>query len=195
VTGDQLVERLRAGDEEAFGAMVERYHLRLISLAMAFVPNRAIAEEVVQDSWLAVVKGIDRFEGRSSLQTWLFSIVANKAKTAGVRERRTGSLHDAGPTVDPDRFGPDGAWSRPPDDWSNEIDDRLLAAGLFSDIRAAIDRLPSSQRQVLTLRDVEGLSGVDVCDVLGITEANQRVLLHRGRATIRRNLAQALGKE
>lgn len=189
-----LVLRLRSGDEEAFRYLVERYHTSLLRLAQTMVPSRAVAEEVVQDTWLGLVRGIDRFEGRSSLRTWLFHVLVNRARSAGANERRPTMGLTAGPSVDPSRFGPDGGWADPPVPWPEEVDDRLVAAQLAGRLRPLIDDLPDMQRQVVTLRDVEGLSAQEVCDVLGLTEGNQRVLLHRGRARLRGMLELEMGK-
>jgi RNA polymerase sigma-70 factor, ECF subfamily len=189
-----LVLRLRGGDEEAFRYLVERYHTSLLRLAQTMVPSRAVAEEVVQDTWLGLVRGIDRFEGRSSLRTWLFHVLVNRARSTGAHERRPTMGITAGPSVDPSRFGSDGGWADPPVPWPEEVDDRLVAAQLAGRLRPLIDELPDMQRQVVTLRDVEGLSAQEVCDVLGLTEGNQRVLLHRGRARLRGMLELEMGK-
>ena len=188
----ELLARLRAGDEAAFAVLVDRYHGPMLRLAATFVPSRAVAEEVVQDTWLGVFRGVDRFEGRSSLKTWLFRILLNRARTTGRRERRTVPLDDES-AVDRARFDADGHWSTPPVAWTDEIENRLDAAGLTERIHAAIDALPAGQREVVVLRDVDGLSSEDVCDLLDITDGNQRVLLHRGRARIRRVLEQQVG--
>jgi RNA polymerase sigma-70 factor, ECF subfamily len=189
-----LVLRLRKGDEEAFRYMVERYHTPLLRLAQTMVPSRAVAEEVVQDTWLGLVRGINRFEGRSSLRTWLFHVLVNRARTTGAYERRPTIGATAGPAADQSRFGPDGAWADPPVPWPDEIDDRLDAAQLAERVRPLIDELPDMQRQVVMLRDVEGLSAQEVCDVLGLSEGNQRVLLHRGRTRVRGMLEREMGK-
>jgi RNA polymerase sigma-70 factor (ECF subfamily) len=157
-------------------------------VAASFVPSAAVAEEVVQDTWLAVVRGIDRFEGRSSFRTWLFRILVNRARTTGVRERRSVPVAVDDHAVDPRRFASDGRWSEPPVPWPDDVDDRLAAAASAKLVRAAIARLPDGQRQVVSLRDGEGLTAAEVCDVLAISEGNQRVLLHRGRSTVRRAL-------
>jgi RNA polymerase sigma-70 factor (ECF subfamily) len=186
VDDDDLVRRLRAGDESAFVEVIDAYHPSMVRFAQTFVSNRAVAEEVVQDTWLAVLKGIDRFQGRSSLKTWIFRILANRARSTGTREQRTVPVDLEAPgTVDSRRFDARGAWSDPPAHWSEEVDDRLSAAPLVAEVSAAIAQLPEGQRAVVTLRDEDGLSSKEVCDVLGISEANQRVLLHRGRARIR----------
>jgi len=186
VSDEDLVRRLRAGDETAFSELVRAYHPSMVRLAQTFVPSRAIAEEVAQDAWVAVLKGLDRFEGRSSLKTWIFHILANRARSTGVREQRTTpvDLGDEG-SVDRRRFDEAGGWSDPPAHWSDEIVERLSSGPFFAQVQAAVARLPDGQRAVVTLRDLDGLSSKEVCDVLGISEANQRVLLHRGRSRIR----------
>lgn len=191
-----LVDRLRDGDEEAFVALVERYHVALVRLARAYVPNQAVAEEVVQDTWLGVMRGIERFEGRSSFKTWLFRILVNRARSTGERERRSVPLDvgDHEPAVDPARFNAGGTWAEPPAPWTDEVEDRLTAIATVERIRAALEELPPGPRQVVLLRDVDGLSSAEVCTVLSISEGNQRVLLHRGRSRIRRLLEQEVGK-
>lgn len=190
----ELVARLRSGDEEAFRFIVERYHSALLRLAQTMVPTRAVAEEVVQDTWLGLVRGINRFEGRSSVRTWLFHVLVNRARSTGAHERRPTTGITAGPAVDPGRFGPNGAWADPPVPWPDDVDDRLVAGQLAERIRLKIDELPETQRQVVMLRDVEGLSSEEVCDLLGLTEGNQRVLLHRGRSKLRGMLEAEMGK-
>jgi RNA polymerase sigma-70 factor, ECF subfamily len=189
----ELLRRLRAGDEQAFVALVERYNGSMLRLAASFVPSRAVAEEVVQDTWLAVLRGLPAFEGRASLRTWMFTILVNRARTTGTREQRTIPVADAGPVVDASRFGPDGAWSAPPEHWIEEVEDRIEAEKLGGVLKAAIGGLPGRQREVVLLRDVEGMSSAEVCDVLSISEANQRVLLHRGRGKLRQVLETELG--
>jgi RNA polymerase sigma-70 factor (ECF subfamily) len=195
VSDDDLVRRLRAGDESAFAEAVNTYHSSMVRLAQTFVSSRAVAEEVAQDTWLAVLKGIDHFEGRSSLKTWIFRILANRARSTGVHEQRTTpvDLTDEA-TVDSRRFDAVGAWSDPPAHWSDEVVDRLSSGPLVAQVRAGISELPEGQRAVVTLRDLDGLSSKDVCDVLGISQANQRVLLHRGRSRIRALLELELAK-
>lgn len=191
----ELVARLRAGDEAAFATLVERYHPSLLRLAETMVPSRAIAEEVVQETWLGVVRGIERFEGRSSLRTWLFHILVNRARSTGAREKRRSPQRPGWvPAVDPQRFGKDGEWVDPPVPWPEEIDDRLAAEMMAERVRARLSDLPDLQRQVVTLRDVEGVAPADVCRLLRISDANQRVLLHRGRSRIRNMLEAELGK-
>jgi RNA polymerase sigma-70 factor, ECF subfamily len=193
VMEQELVDRLRKKDEDAFGALVERYHMPMLRLALTFVPNRAVAEEVVQDTWIGIIGGIDRFEERSSLKTWMFRILVNQARKTGSRERRTVSLVD-GDITDVNHFSPDGSWDPPPAPWADDVIDRLFASAVSARLRAAIDDLPPSQCQVVTLRDVERLSPQEVCDLLGITEANQRVLLHRARRQLRRTIELEIGE-
>ncbi len=176
---------MRAGDERAFVALVESYNGSMLRLAGSFVPSRAVAEEVVQDTWLAVLRGLAAFEGRSSLRTWMFTILVNRARTTGTREQRTIPIADAGPVVDASRFGPSGAWSEPPEHWIEDAENRIEAEKLAELLRAAMDGLPGRQREVVLLRDMEGMSSAEVCQVLSISEANQRVLLHRGRGKLR----------
>lgn len=184
--GDEdLVARLRNGDEAAFVQLIDRHHVGMLRLATTFVPNRAVAEEVVQETWVAVLRGIDRFEGRSSLKTWLFSILVNRARSAGMKEQRAGRPVRGDDIVDPARFGADGAWSEPPVPWVDQADDRLDARVLADHVRAHLDDLPERQREVVLLRDVEGLPSNEVCSLLQISEGNLRVLLHRGRARLR----------
>ena len=189
VSEAELLDRLRAGDEEAFATIVRAHHTSLCRLARSFVGSGAVAEEVVQDTWLAVVRGVDRFEGRSSLRTWLFHILVNRARTTASRERRT----ESGPDPDADRFDGVGVWSAPPVPWSELADDRLAAEQVVALARELLETLPEAQRQVVVLRDVEGLSASEVTELLGISDGNQRVLLHRGRARLRAGLEGKLG--
>jgi RNA polymerase sigma-70 factor, ECF subfamily len=193
-SGDQAVTQLLlSGDEDAFTELVQRYHTRLIRFAMTFVSGQAAAEDVAQETWVAVVAGLSRFEGRSSLQTWIFRICANRARTHGGREYRTVPVPTGEPSVEASRFNHNGAWSSPPEPWPS-VDDRLEADALAPLVRTAIEGLPEVQRQVVTLRDIEGLTARDACEVLSITEANQRVLLHRGRARVRSEIERGLGE-
>lgn len=189
----ELLGRLRAGDEQAFAALVARYQSTMLTLASGYVPSRAVAEEVVQDTWLAVLRGLNSFEGRSSMRTWLFRILVNRARTAGARERRTVAVEDMGPVVDQSRFDAAGSWSAPPERWE-QVDDRMMAAKMADRIRAAIDTLPARQREIVILRDVEGLTSEEVCSVLEISVVNQRVLLHRGRSKLRQALESEFGR-
>jgi RNA polymerase sigma-70 factor (ECF subfamily) len=203
---ERLVARLRAGDEQAFMELVDRYGPSLLRVALLFVSTRAVAEEVVQETWLAVFSGIDRFEGRSSLKTWLFRILTNRAKTRAVREARSvpfSSLAPAEaagdePSVDPGRFLPafhpnHGAWASPPRSWSDTPEQRLLGAETQRIISEAIQKLPPVQRAVITLRDVEGYDSAEVREALELSEGNQRVLLHRARSKVRAALDAYLG--
>jgi RNA polymerase sigma-70 factor (ECF subfamily) len=188
-----LLERLREGDEEAFLTLVGRHQASMLRLARSFVSSGAVAEEVVQDTWLGVVRGIDNFAGRSSFRTWLLRILVNRAKSTGVREDRSIAIGDAGPAVDRSRFDASGAWMAPPQHWIEDSHDRLEAESMAEQIRSALEDLPGRQREVVLLRDVDGLSSEEVCEVLEITEGNQRVLLHRGRSRLRQALESELG--
>jgi len=197
-----VIDRLRNGDEAAFGALLDRYHPSLIRLALAHVSDRSVAEEVVQETWLAVLEGIDRFEGRSSLKTWIFRILENKAKRRGVRENRHISVSPLGLNDENDELAVDASqfrstghwanyWDASPQPWDEETPEtRLLTKEGDAYLRQAIAQLPANLQRVLILRDVEGLSSTDVCDTLQISEANQRVLLHRARSRVRRALDQ-----
>jgi RNA polymerase sigma-70 factor, ECF subfamily len=193
----ELVRRLREGDEDAFMELVERLQPQMLRLAQMFVSSRAVAEEVVQDAWIAVLRGIDRFEGRSSVKTWILRIVANQAKTRGQREGRSvpfSSLTAEGSdevVLDPSWFqGPNdrhpGGWVRFPRSWDEVPEDRLLADETLEVVRAAIEALPGKQAAVIRMRDVLGLPAEDVCNELDVSETNQRVLLHRARSKVRR---------
>ncbi len=181
----ELLLRLRSGDERAFVSLVEHYHEPMLHLAASFVPNRAVAEEVVQDTWLALLRGLDGFEGRSSLKTWLFRILVNRARTTGSHEQRSVPVANPEPVVDPSRFDGSGGWADPPEQWIEAAEGRMEAGKLADRIRVWIDDLPARQRQVVFLRDVEGMSSVQVCAVLALSDVNQRVLLHRGRSRLR----------
>ncbi|MGO8871588.1 MAG: RNA polymerase sigma factor [Acidimicrobiales bacterium] len=191
-TDEELLARLRDGDGEAFVTLVARYNGSLLRLARSYVPSDAVAEEAVQDTWMGVVRGLERFEGRSSFKTWLFRILMNRARSAGVREHRNLSVDRAEPAVDPSRFDAGGAWAEPVPPWEADADDRLVAASWAACLRRALDGLPERQREIVVLRDVEGLPSEDVCEVLGISEGNQRVLLHRGRSRLRTALEAEL---
>ncbi len=188
----ELVDRLRAGDEAAFVDLVERYQPQLIRLARSFVTRRETAEDVVQETWLALLTGLDRFEGRSSLRTWLMQICVNRARSTAVREGRTLPVEQIGSAVDAEHFTESGAWTSPPTPWpdlSAELDRDAELAGM---IRRAIEDLPPMQRAAVTLRDIDGLSGAQICAILSITEANQRVLVHRGREHLRSVISKAV---
>lgn len=200
----ELVLALRAGDEAAFTTLVNRYQSAMFQVALAYVPSHAIAEEVVQEAWLGVLHGIGRFERRSQLKTWIMRIVINRAKRRGSEEARTipfsvmqPTRDEFTPSVDPDRFrGPSdpwpGNWWSPPASWSQIPEDRLLSREMLDQMRRALDRLPERQREALTLRDVIGYSAAEVCNVLAISETNQRVLLHRARSRVRAALERYL---
>jgi RNA polymerase sigma-70 factor, ECF subfamily len=192
-----LVEALRHGDEAAFASLVDELTPSMLRVARLYVSNQAVAEEVVQEAWVGVLRGIDRFESRSSLKTWIFRILTNTAKTRGIREARSvpfSSLADDGePAVDPDRFLGDGSrfpghWAAPPRAW--EGGDRLLEREALELVEREIAKLPPAQAVVITMRDVEGLGSDEVCNALDISETNQRVLLHRARSKVRRALEE-----
>jgi len=187
----QLIAALRAGDEAAFAALVRMYDRSLRRFARMFVSTDALADDVVSEVWLAVLTGLDRFEGRSSLRTWIFRIASNIAKTRGVRESRSvplsslGGRDEDGPTVDPSRFVQEGWWSGPPRPWDADAARIALDDEAMARIQAEIDRLPDVQRMVITLRDIDGLGSDEVSELLGLTPGNQRVILHRARAKVR----------
>jgi RNA polymerase sigma-70 factor (ECF subfamily) len=196
-----LVEQLRAGDETAFMMLVEQHQAAMLRVARMYVSSRAAAEEAVQEAWLGILKGLDRFEGRSSLRTWMYRIVANVAKTRGQRDGRSipfSSLEgaDAGSGVDPEWFeSASGGWRTIPDDWRGVPEERLAAHETLEQIGLAIDDLPPMQAEVLRLRDVLGWSAEEVRNALDLSETNQRVLLHRARGRVRRALHDYLFEE
>lgn len=197
-----LVAALRGGDEAAFAALVERHTASMLRVAGGYVPNHQIAEEVVQETWIALLKGLDRFEGRSSLRTWLFTVLVNIAKSRGVRERRdteVAVLAFTEGTVDPARFrGASEEWAghwkehHAPTPFPDTPEGSLLGDELLAVTRRELDKLPARQREVVTMRDVLGMDAAEVCALLQITVANQRVLLHRGRAAVRQALEDYL---
>jgi RNA polymerase sigma-70 factor (ECF subfamily) len=202
VASEELtLAQLRAGDEMAFRELVTRHNRAMKRVALTFVRSPSVADEVVQETWLAVIQGLERFEGRSSLKTWIFRILVNRAQSRGVREQRTtpfSSLAPAdedGPTVDPDRFLPAGHaaagyWSVTPSRFFELPEERILAEETSALVAAAIEKLPNRQQQVIKLRDVEGWDADEVCECLGLSAANQRVLLHRARAAVRAGLEE-----
>jgi len=190
-----LLARLRAGDERAFEALVERHYGTMLAVARGYVKSRAVAEEVVQEAWLGVLKGLDRFEGRSSLRTWIIRIVANIAQTRGAREARSVPLSALAPegdeaAVDPDRFRGQqdafpGHWRQYPSDWEVLPEQSLLGRETLDLVMRVVSELPPAQRQVITLRDISGFSADEVCAALDVSAGNQRVLLHRARSRVR----------
>jgi RNA polymerase sigma-70 factor, ECF subfamily len=200
-----IVERLRAGDETTFMMLVEEHQAAMLRIARMYVSSRAVAEEVVQEAWLGIVKGLDRFEGRSSLRTWMYRIVSNVAKTRGQREGRSipfsalsGDQDE--PAVDPEWFQAatapfPGGWRAFPDDWSGVPEDRLIGHETLERIGQAIDALPPLQAEVIRMRDVLGWTSEEVRNALEVSETNQRVLLHRARSHVRRELDAYLMEE
>ena len=201
----ELVAALLARDEATFAMLVREWHAPMVRVARMFVPSRSVAEDVVQETWLRVLRALDRFEGRSSLKTWVYRILVNKAKTRGVREARTVPFSALAPegdesVVPEERFrGRDdlwpGHWASPPRPLDTVPEERLLAREARGRIAEALETLPESQRVVVTLRDVAGWDSDEVCDALGLSEGNQRVLLHRGRAKLRAALERYLGED
>lgn len=192
-----LLVRLREGDEAAFVTLVGKYHDSMLRLARTFVHSHAVAEDVVQDTWVGVLRGIDRFEGRSSMRTWLLAILVNRARTAGSREARSFAASGSEgfeAAVDASRFDASGAWSAPPEQWVDDLEDRIGAKALREQILRALLEMPERQRAVVMLRDVDGLRSDEVCQVLELTPANERVLLHRGRSRLRRALEDTVGE-
>ena len=188
---------LRRGDEATFAALIERYHRALLRVALLYVADQPVAEELVQETWLGLLQSLARFEGRCSLKTWIFRILVNRAKTRSIRERRSvpfsalRSAADDGAeaAVDSAEFDADGRWLVGPQGWGSAPEERLLAQETRTYIRQAVDALPASQRAVIELRDIAGWTSDEVCRHLGISEANQRVLLHRARSKVRQALA------
>jgi RNA polymerase sigma-70 factor (ECF subfamily) len=185
----ELVQRLRAGDEATFRALVRELHRALTRVARAFVATEAAAEEIVQDTWVAVIDGLDGFEGRSSLRTWIGRILVNRAKTRGVRDKRDVPFSSLSPgdedPVEPERFSARGFWCDPPKRWDASPEGLVLRKEAREHIERQLADLPPAQRTVVTLRDLEGWNAEEVCNVLEVTETNQRVLLHRGRMRLR----------
>ena len=203
-----LIEQLRGGNEAAFVSLIDRYAPTMLRLAMIYVRARAVAEEVVQETWMAVLEGLNRFEGRSSLKTWLFRILTNCAITRAQREGRSipfSSLEDidtdhAEPAVDPDQFLPaehrwSGHWVSFPSNWQEMPEERLLSQETRAHLEKAIKALPPNQRDIIILRDIEGWTSVEICGFLGISEVNQRVLLHRARSKVRNVLEKYFQEE
>ena len=198
----ELVARLLDGDESAFETLVANLHGPMLRFVRVFVKRSDVAEEVVQETWLAVLRGLPAFEGRSSLKTWIFHILSNRARTRATREGRVipfaelaGRDDDSSDADLEDRFTSDGRWSEPPAPWQANTPEAItLRREVMQQLEAALETLPDTQRTVVTLRDVEGWSAEDVCNVLDISETNQRVLLHRARTRLRRTLGEVLGR-
>jgi RNA polymerase sigma-70 factor (ECF subfamily) len=197
----EIVDALKRGDESVFAELVDEYSPGLMRMARMYVRDRAVAEDVVQDTWIAVLRGIDRFEGRSSLKTWIYRILMNTAKTRGQRESRSIPFSAAAgadePSVDPDRFLDAnhqwaGGWMLGPGEWQTP-EEELLQGETRDEILRAIDELPEQQRAVITLRDVEGFPAAEVSELLGVSDGNQRVLLHRARSKVRAAIENHLG--
>jgi RNA polymerase sigma-70 factor (ECF subfamily) len=193
-----VIERLLARDEAAFADLVAAYHSSLIRLALTFVSDHGAAEEVVQETWLGVIKGLPSFERRSSLKTWIFRILVNRARTRGGRDGRLvnfstfGDLDDE-PSAVADRFSAEGRWIQPPSSWQERNPEELLLRREAADsLQNAISSLPANQGAVISLRDIEGVEAPEVCNILGISETNQRVLLHRARTKVRAALERDL---
>lgn len=191
-----LIAALKRGDEAAFRQLVATQQKSMLAFARTFLRDPAAAEEAVQDTWLALISGIAKFEGRSSLKSWTFAVLANIARTKAKRNGRMVSFTDMGyndPAVDPDRFSGDGSWLSPPGQWS-EINPERIVGGrqLLAHALAVLETLPPNQRAVVTLRDIEGLTPEETCSILEVTEANHRILLHRGRSRIRAALEALL---
>lgn len=189
----ELIEKLRGRDKAAFAALVRDMHGSLVRVAMTFVSSRATAEEVAQDTWRNVLASLDRFEGRSSLRTWIFRICTNRARTLAGREARSTPLSEmeqpGDAPVDPSRFNSAGMWADPPHAWTDDTPERVLdRAQAVAEIQRALAEMPAMQRAVVTLRDIQGLESGEVCNALEISESNQRVLLHRARSRVRRAL-------
>ena len=202
-----MLKSLRAGDEDAFVWIVQQYHNLLVRLAISYVEDEGLAEEVAQETWVAVLRGLNRFESRSSFKTWIFTILTNQAKTRGQREKRVLPFSDLQdtldntPTVNPERFRLSTAetfadhWLINPSSWDNIPEESFLSQEMLHIVHNAVSSLPGNQRAVITLRDIEGFSSGDVCNILGISETNQRVLLHRSRAKVREVLENYLNME
>lgn len=198
---DSELEALKAGDETAFQSLIQRHHSSMFRLAMTYVGDRGVAEDVVQEAWLTCLRSLDRFEGRSSLKTWLFGILVNVARARRRKESRIlpfasffrrddSDSHRS--TVDRSRFGSDGMWSDGPLSWDNIPEAKVLGDETLQHVRSAIDGLPAKQREVILLRDVAGFDAAEVSSLLGISASNERVRLHRARAAVRQKLEDYL---
>lgn len=191
MTDQEIVKALLEGDEEVFEALIKQHYAAMLRVALMYLPERSMAEEVVQETWIHVLKGLPQFEGRSSLKTWIFSILINRAKTYARREGRHLLLEALDetyePAVAPERFS-DHDWAESPHNWDEFPEDRLISQETFKIIEDTLYRLPHNQREVMVLRDLQQWTSAEVCDTLGISEANQRVLLHRARSKVRQAL-------
>lgn len=191
-----LIDALKRGDEAAFRQLFASLQPSMLAFARSFLRDRTLAEEAVQDTWLALIAGIGQFEGRASLKTWSFSVLANIARSKARREGRTVSFTAMGcnePGVDADRFSGDGSWLSPPGQWSGINPERIVGGRqMLAHAMAAVESLPDNQRAVVTLRDIEGLGAAETCAILDLSDANQRILLHRGRTRVRAALEQVL---
>lgn len=194
-----LLESLLDGDERAFATLIDRHHGEMLRLAKAFVDDEPAAEEVVQETWMAVIDGLDDFEGRGSLKTWIFSILTNLAKKRGKKDARTVPWSelsdeplDGEVAEESNRFSAEGRWSAPPVPWNTDPEQEAMRAQQLEIVQETIDQLPASQQAVVTMRDVQGWPAEEVCEVLDITRGNQRVLLHRGRTSVREALESHL---
>ncbi len=203
-TDIHFIEQLRDGNEEAFTQLLDLYYASMLRVALIYVREQEIAEDVVQETWIGVLRGLKQFEGRSSLKTWIFSILVNQARTRAQREGRyvplTAEEDDRAPAVDPEYFLPPdhprnpGHWVTTPNDWGEIPEERFLSEETMQQVYRAIEQLSPHQREVITLRDIEGLSSDEICNILTISETNQRVLLHRARSAVRRALEKYLEK-
>ncbi|MEO9180564.1 MAG: RNA polymerase sigma factor [Acidimicrobiales bacterium] len=190
----ELLARLLGGDESGFTELVRRYHSTLVKIARYYVGSSTSAEDVAQDTWIAVIHGVEKFEGRSSFKTWLIRICVNRARTVGVKEHRSIPVdtNESGPSVSAHRFDQGGLWSEPPIPFTDAVDDRMDRNELVAAVRGAINSLREPQQAVVTLRDVEGLSTEEVAEILELSVANVRVILHRGRARVRSIVEEAM---
>lgn len=198
---DPELAAIRAGDEAAFESIISRYHGPLTRLAMTYVRDVGVAEDVVQETWLTFLRTLDRFEGRSSLKTWVFGILMNIARARRRKEQRVlpftalfrrDDSDSHKPTVEPGRFGVNGLWAAPPDSWRNLPEEKLINRETLDRVKQAIEALPERHKEVVVLRDLAGMDASEVCELLSISATNQRVRLHRGRAAVRRMLEEYL---
>jgi RNA polymerase sigma-70 factor (ECF subfamily) len=204
---DDIIDRLLAGDEQAFEALIDAYHGQMVRVARAYVTDETAAEEVVQETWAAMLDGLRDFKGDSSLKTWLFAILTNQAKKRGKRDARepnwssiseeglSDELADDGQFDSDGRFENDAHWSSAPGDWRSDPEQEMMRSHLRDELIDAIESLPARQQVVLTLRDVHGWSPDEVCEVLDISNGNHRVLLHRAREKVREEMAPHLTDE